>query len=405
MTKKYYALIGRALSYAGQFLVILILPLVLTPELFAEYNLLVPALTLGSSIIYGWMNGAAFRWSHKIVSKNKNLIRNAISMYYLFFMILSLLTSAACVVAGYKYEAIFPIVIFCISIKDYFMKLSNSAEDYRAFAMANGYLLLGKILFVSSMFYLNIDNLTWVVIAFLLSEIIFIVPFLKEGNSFKHIRVSRILFAIRRMFSYGGPLIAASLAVWLVSLSDRYILAHYASPYDVANYVLTYQFSANIVTIPLMFFITVYYPKLIRMEREDGLENALKFNQSMLKKYLKWSPLYGVVAVAAIWALLTFVYHKYTADIYVIILIVSAQLVCGAAHFYNKKYELNNKTHYIALAVFFAALLNISMNLVVIPTVGALGAACSSLLAYIFLMYVTNNIDRVLIFRVRGVRK
>jgi O-antigen/teichoic acid export membrane protein len=299
------------------------------------------------------------------------------------------------ILCGKFHEAIFTLIIYVIAVKDFFLKISNSAEDYKKFALANAFLAFGKIIFLLILLIRN-DNILIILSVFLVSELFFLLPFVWRRSRQKSISLKRRASALVLMLSYGGPLVVASIAVWLISLSDRYILSFFLNTHEVANYIIIYQFSANAITIPVIFFITVYYPKLIRIDRELGLAAALEYNTKMLKKYFIIAPIFGVFISAVIWIAIKYLYKAYVADLFVIIIIICAQILCGAGHFYNKKYELNNKTHYIATAVLISAVVSVGSNFLLVPKMGLMGAALSSFAAYLFLLLFTMNADRII---------
>jgi O-antigen/teichoic acid export membrane protein len=57
----------------------------------------------------------------------------------------------------------------------------------------------------------------------------------------------------------------------------------------------------------------------------------------------------------------------------------------GAGWFFLHGILLQNKTQYLSVLVLVCALVNIGLNLIFIPMFGAIGAAFSTLIAYIFL--------------------
>lgn len=392
MDTKHQAFIGRACNYFAQFLIIVALPFILPPEQFTQYNLIIPALMLGSAVIYGWLNGAAFRWAHKITENENEHLLSSISYYYFALLLISSLITGGLVMFGYVYESLIPLAIFSISIKDYLLKLSNANEDYPKFALANAAYMAGKFLFVALLYIFEIRSFDLILVLFIASELIFLVPFRKSFRAIKLIPLVQTLRALQEMLRYGGPLIAASIAVWIVSLSDRYILNHFSEKMAVANYILVCQLSSNAITVPLMFFITVFFPTLIRMERESGLEAAMQYNRAMLRRYYRYAPIYAVLVGCGLYIALKFFYTQYYPDALLIAIVMCAQLLCGASHFFNKRYELDNRTHLIAVAVFIAALINVACNLLFIPKFGAIGAAISGLIAYGSLIFVTANI-------------
>jgi O-antigen/teichoic acid export membrane protein len=403
MNNRYWGLLGRLLGYAGQFLVVFALPLVLSPALFAQYNLTIPFLTLLSSLGFGWLNGAAYRWAHALTQKHKILLRAAVSRFYKIALALALWSAWLLILLDRQYEALLVLIVFAISLKDYYQKVSNSNEDYRVYAWSNAWLLVGKIVFLGLIYRLQISDVPLIMGLFLFSEVLAIMPFRAYVGAGRHVpKWRRLQPAYGRLIGYGAPLVFSSLAVWATSLSDRYILARFVSEFEVANYILVYQMAANSITIPMMFFITVYYPRLIRMEREQGLQQTLHYNRSVFKKYLILAPLFGSAAILVIWLALKWIYVKYQTDLRLVMLIVIAQIICNAGHFYNKKYELNNQTRYIAVAVFCAAIVNVGGNFLAIPRLGIFGAALSSVGAYALLMLITPRIDQPWVRSWRG---
>lgn len=395
MNTKLYAIAGRICGYIGQLLIIAALPLILSPELFAKYNLAMPILMLGSSVVYGWLNGAAFRWAHKIITSKDHIIKSAIIIYYIILFFISMLISMAIFSFGLTYESLIPIAVFTVSIKDYFLKLSNACEDYVRFFLANVLYLIGKILFVAALYKTETKNFELILALFIVSELFFLPPFVKKSCNFVQIGQKQFEQTLKEMLRYGGPLIIASISIWVISLSDRYILSYYADKISVANYILVYQFSSNAITIPLIFFITIYFPALLKIERENGLVVALQYNRSILKKYYVLSPIYATAIGVSLYFSMKFFYHKYQADALLIAMVMSAQVILGASHFYNKKYELDNRTHLIAISVFISAAIDVICNLIMIPRLGSMGAAYSTIIANLSLLIVTSNINKL----------
>ncbi len=155
----------------------------------------------------------------------------------------------------------------------------------------------------------------------------------------------------------------------------------------IASYILGYQLSGSIITIPMTFLMAVVFPRVIAIDRESGEQEALKYTFKLLKMYIySMLPIF-IAGCAIVIPFKYYFYPDYEFNPYIMIVIVLAHVIFGLTHFYNKEFELNGKTLVITKGVGLGAISNVGLNLALIPFYGVMGAAIATLAAYCIAVY------------------
>ena len=387
----FYTLAGRALQYAAQFALVLLVPKLLLPEYFVQYSLLVPLAMLAATLLFGWFTSAAYRHAYAIVESEDGRERSTAYFYYgaiplaliFVFGIVSLFASPI--------YSVMLLLVAAAGLKTGILAVLNSTERHRAFFFANVGFAVSLSVFLWLCAVLPDGALPWMLLVHAVIDIIAAVAGWLLIGVFRPRALPRFHADVGwRYFRYGVPMLPNALAVWIVSLSDRYILAIWESTEEVASYILGYQLGGSIVTIPMAFVMAVLYPRILRMDREHGLEAALDYTYRLLRQYLRWMTVMSIVGCVAIVFLIRAFYPAYQVDTLVIVAIVLAHAILGLGNFLNKEFELNGRTLVVARSIGVGAVVNVVLNFVLIPWLGALGAALATLAAYacsIYLVY------------------
>lgn len=385
----FYALAGRGVQYIAQFALVLLAPRLLLPEYFVQYSLLLPLAMLGATLIFGWFTSAAYRHAHAIIESEDGRDRRTAYFYYGAVSLSLVLVYGIAALFALPIHAVMILLAAASGLKNGILAILNSAERHRAFFLSNVGFAISLGVFLGLCAWLPDDALPWMLLAHAVLDVMVAVTGWCAVGVFS-LRTSPRFYADvgRRYLRYGLPMLPNILAVWIVSLSDRYILAMWESTEQVASYILSYQLGGSIVTIPMAFVMAVLYPRILRIDREQGQAAALDYTYGLLKRYVRWI---AVVSVAGSVALAFFIrafYPAYEVDTLVIAVIVMAHAVFGLGHFFNKEFELNGRTLVVARSVGLGAVVNVVLNFALIPGLGALGAALATLAAYACSIYV-----------------
>lgn len=379
----FHALAGRGLQFAAQLALVLVVPRLLPPAEYVQFNLLLPVAMLGASMIFGWFTGATYRYAHTMLDPGDDRHRRTAYFYYgLLSALLALIYAVSALLTPSIYP-LFLLLLVASGLKTGVLSILNAAERHGGFFFANLWFALSLAVFLGLCALVPGWGLARILACYAALDIVIAAVAWNRLGVFTLGPSPRFDTEIgRRYFRYGLPLVANTLAVWVVSLSDRYFLALWESTSQVAGYILSYQLGSSVITIPMAFALAVIFPKILRIEREAGHEAALDYTYTLLGRYLRYMVILSVLGGGAVILFIHLFYPAYETDPWVIMLIVLAHAIFGLSHFYNKEFELDGRTLVITRSIGLAAVVNLALNVMLIPFLGALGAAISTLAAY-----------------------
>ncbi len=378
---------GRGIQMITQLALVLIVPKVLLPEIYVEFSLVLPIALLGSTLVYGWLISAVYRHVHDLFQSDGQR-RQTIFAYFLITGLPLLTAYVALFITTDWIYALVPMLLVAAGLKTGILRILNAAERYMQFLLANVAFAISLGVFILICAISSEVNLRSALVTYAVLDSVFALLGFWYIGIFQIPPVPRIDRAIvRRYFQYGMPVVVNSVAVWVISLSDRYILTMWEPTERIASYILGYQLSGSIITIPMTFLMAVVFPRVIAIDRESGEQEALKYTFKLLKMYIySMLPIF-IAGCAIVIPFKYYFYPDYEFNPYIMIVIVLAHVIFGLTHFYNKEFELNGKTLVITKGVGLGAISNVGLNLALIPFYGVMGAAIATLAAYCIAVY------------------
>lgn len=194
----------------------------------------------------------------------------------------------------------------------------------------------------------------------------------------------RILF---RMFAYSYPLVLGSISGILLSIFDRITLNFMAELPDVGVYSLGFRISNTIKVLIISSVQLAITPMLFKMIGTEG-------NQRFYSKIMTYFSLIVIIAVLAMSVFASEIVKVFSSDsgywrASLIIPVISFALFFGmlkdtaliALH-------IQKKTRVIGIVVLFIALLNLTLNILLIPRYSILGVSAATLFSQIVFFLV-----------------
>lgn len=220
--------------------------------------------------------------------------------------------------------------------------------------------------------------------------------------------ISQIGFAFPKFnqigdyLKYSIPLTPNKLIRWITDSSDRYIIGYFIGLNSVGIYSASYAIGGliNLIVTPLQFIL---FPELSRLFDEG------KINE--VKTYLGYSTRYFLLlAIPAVFGLSAlsksllnlFTTSEFESGYLVIPFIATSALFAGIFQIIINVPQLIKMTKYNVYINIFAAFINITFNLILIPFIGILGAAFATMMSYIAMAllciyvsfeYISFNLD------------
>ncbi len=203
----------------------------------------------------------------------------------------------------------------------------------------------------------------------------------------KKLRLSVDIFYLKKMLFFGLTYLPASVAAMIVQVVDVPIIRELTNESTLGIYRANYKLG-----IFMMLFVSMFHyawqPFFLTNAKE---ENAKKIFSKVLSLFLIFTSFMWVVLslfiddIARIEFLpgRTIIGAQFLSGIYIVPIILLAYIFHGLYINFIAGIYLEEKTKYLPLITGVGAVLNIISNLILVPSIGILGGAISTLLSYI----------------------
>lgn len=187
-----------------------------------------------------------------------------------------------------------------------------------------------------------------------------------------------------------------SLGIWVIALSDRFVLEWFAGQAVVGLYSVGYSLADRLINGLVAAVFLVSWPRILQAWTEQGRGGAREQIYRALRLYL-WLTLGPLVFLirfrVEVVALLTG--EAYQSAVLVIPAVSVAAWVWGLATYLSRPLELEKRYLLMSGVTLTAAAVNLGLNLMLVPGHGAVGAAWATLAAYLsaglLLLCITNR--------------
>ena len=280
-----------------------------------------------------------------------------------------------------SYSLLIYIYIVAASLQlvySYFLRAIDKVWLFAVSAIVNTVLTLaGTVLFIIVMKLGNNGYLYSIIAANLLSVLfMFIAGKLWRYIDFKHF--DRAL--LRKMFSYSFPLIPAQL-MWLVTnSSDTFMTTHYLG-YEATGVLSQSYKIANVVATVYMMFGQAWNMSAV-MEDESEDRDEFYGNVFHLNQCLMYILVAGCLLVCTPLTHLWMGEKLWVSATYAPILIYSTVFSCFTT-FMGSIYLASNRTGRSLVTSLIAGVINISLNVILIPNIGLFGPPITTVVSYL----------------------
>lgn len=265
-----------------------------------------------------------------------------------------------------------------------FLRAEQQVTLYGLIQIVQRYAQLGLALLMVFIFGVELRNIYW---GWIVSGGIIMVLL---GARLLHLqRLSLPHFSpsfLKEAVVYGFPLIWAEVSNVMLSVGDRYVLQHYMGSAAVGIYSVGYntaELIQSLLALPLRFAVIPIY---LSLWNTAGEEKTARFLGEALKYYC----MLGLpLALGASWFgkdIVTLLSTAKFEEAHTILpYIILPLIVHGAFCIFGAGLNIQKKSTSIMYSTLFASMVNIGLNLVLVPRLGILGAAIATTIAYLML--------------------
>lgn len=183
----------------------------------------------------------------------------------------------------------------------------------------------------------------------------------------------------KAMLAYGIPLVLNSIAWWINNASDRYILTYFCGTAVNGIYSVSYKIPSILAIIQTIFYSAWSVSAITEYDKDD----TDGFMGNVYTAYGSMSIIGCSVIMFFNIVIAKVLYSKdfFQAWEFVPFLLVGTAFN-GLGHFHGSIFSARKITKEISLTTLLGAIINTILNFILIPQLGALGAAIATMIGY-----------------------
>lgn len=259
-----------------------------------------------------------------------------------------------------------------------YMRLREIAKYFVFLSLGKLVLSTGVILYLLTVLDLGILAVIYGQIVGACFLTVMALPILVKGATFQ---ISPAI--IKEPLKFGYPLLISGYSNLLLESGDRYMLNTLSSVGTVGLYSFGYKISSLLNTVLIVPLNQAISPTVYQKEESPADQKQLIVTMATYYYFVGTFMALGLSLLARE-AIMWLASPEFWSAWTVVPIIAFAYVQHGLGQFFKWGAILRNKSYHISAMVFFSAVLNIALNCVMIPFLGILGAALSTLISYIF---------------------
>jgi O-antigen/teichoic acid export membrane protein len=363
-----------------------------SPETYGYYTLIYITYAYISSFLFQWITSGSWRYFLKYDKKGELSIYSRIisNLYFISGILLFLISLTWCLVTRdsfaqemITYGFVYALTNELLNTLLVPMRIKDKAKQY------NLIIALKAILSFVLLIYLTFQ-LQFGIVSFFIAPTVFnllligaLLIFTKRKKAHKPKTYRLHLY---RFLKYGISTLLFNTGIFLLISSDRYLINFFSGHSDVGIYNQTYNIAQLSIAALFTAINAAFNPKLINSltTNPSGSNNTLN-NSFYLALYISlpfvviFSVFSKEIAILLLgpefrilWSYLPFIFFS--------------AFLFGLSHFATIKLKFQNKLRVLALSTVYSAILNIILNLILIPLFDYKVAAITTFISYLFLI-------------------
>ena len=385
---------------------------IFTPEEYGYYSLIFISFNYLSIVFFSWL--ASCMWRYYNYFKNSHSLHRLYSAVFSLFFLSSLLLG---IIAAIWYSQVDNIFLKKLILLSYLYFLTNESLSIlfiriRIEGKAKLYNLLNSLkvgaafllllwmtfvlnyridAFLSSLFYINT--------VFLL--ILFVLNIKKLSLSFFKINFSDINLLLR----FGLVGIVSNISILILTTSDRFLIKLFDSVDHVGIYNQIYNLGQISVGALVNVFLAAINPSILS-EYEHNLEGSNPLTNHYIQMFVyMFLPLTVYLSLFSKQISTVLLGEEFRVGYMMIPYVMISSFLYGLTLFNENKLKFANSLNRIVIIFLASGLINIVLNLLLIPRFGYQVAAATTLIAYFFLYIGFYFSDSNTYFKERDIQR
>lgn len=371
-----------------------------TTEEYGVYGLILITYTILSIFLFNWLSNCIWRFYNKYKkTRELNGFYSNLFLLYIFFSIIFFIVTITWNLAasGEVVRKLIYLIFFQLllnSANNYFLivlRLEEESAKYNIITSLRAGLAFAIQYYLTFRMGYRIEAIPISMIIVELIILLYLLPhFLKQNKlSFKLVSWK----TIKVFLEYSIPGILSNLGLYILTSSDRYIIALFGNVSEVGIYNQVYNLCQVSIMAVISLFFAIINPGFMR-ELEMNFEATRRITLLYIKNYLLFIlPVIVYTAIFSYWVAYILLGEDFRIGYTMIPWIVIAIFFYGLTLFPENRLKFKENYRIIIIGFLSCSALNIILNILLIPKFGYTWAAITTLISYFFLMILFFRFD------------
>lgn len=370
-------------NFGSKILTFLIVPLYthyLSTSEFGTYETIVSILGLISPLCILAIHEGILRWLLGSFEKRGEIISTGASIYLILICITEMIIMIFSIITHWKYSIFFGLLLLGSTLQTVLQFSARGLQSNKVFAFSG-------IIYTTVMLLLNlvcVIILRMNIIGMFISSIIAsFVSVLYIGVSLKNtVSIQKKLInktVAKDMLKYSILLVPNDISWWIMSISDRIMLSYMINPSATGIYSIACKFPSIISILHTIFYQAWQEQAVLEYKSEDRDQ----FYTKVFNTYMKLALCVVLVLIPlSKWVIITFINASYQSGYIYLGLLYLGAIFSSFSGFYGTGYISAKDTKNAMKTTFIGAVVNVVINIILIPIIGIWAACLSTFIGY-----------------------
>ncbi len=355
-------MIARVCSGLLSFVAVIVLTYCFSEQDIGRYNLMLSAVNIATSVTTLWLSQSILRFYEQ--EENDSFILFASLVAVLFSLGFVFVFSFFFEITIWAFVYCFVLVIY--NILDAIFRKTRSLGKYVALEIVFSFGRLFPMVLVA--YYTKRFDAVFIsqsilLLLFILCTLIF--------NRKQRIKLGKINYSLfGKYMRYGLPLVGLSVSSWLLTSAAQYVISFYENETSVGIYSTVASLSHSIYSMFTLVIVSAFQPIIVNQWNKDEHEVVPLISKTVDYNIMLVVPLVFYGCLKSPDLLSVFKGDVYAEYYSIFIWTAIGSAVSGISLLYHKYYELRQNTKWILIFNFISAVINIILNIILVPIFG-----------------------------------
>lgn len=382
---------SKLVGIIGNILIVPIYTNLLTPEQYGLYSIAIATLSFLCIIFFDWIGTSGLRFFkiHQMVGDVSRYFSSLITLlginYFLMWgatlLFKNQITDFFNIPVSYLYfigALILPVAFRSLLFQ--ILRAQIKPTLYTAYTIINQFLTIAMA--VAIIIFFNLGAFS-ILIAMALSIIVIDIAMIITVKLFSGFKLEKLQLGIIKHFCwYGMPLAVASLSMWIMNQSNKFIMQHYKGSFY--NGIIGVSYNMTYSTFLTMFALIMIaaMPRIITMYEQK--KNPQKLVSTLSGYYMGLiMPFVVFITIYAPEYVQALANPKFQQAVVLVPFLIISTFFVGLSDYTTIQYHLTKKTYINTIIKLIPGLLGVVLNIILIPKYGLLAVGWTTLLTNI----------------------